>query len=194
MKHYGLSKVTVLIHQTHPLIKMKTIIIYFALALLFSVSTLGCLDYRAGNLELLSYPIDTKLSYDVRKEYLDSISQLDEFKVPAKWRQYNKLIDINPNSTWRVYFKDNPEEMYLVTINNNFVLEDVFNPQIVDYDWVAERKRMPEIEQKRVIKRVQEDILNRIEQMAKRDGCPDSILYFKPKYINEKWTTPPKWR
>jgi hypothetical protein len=194
MNHYGRSNKTVRTHQTHLLIKMKKNINYFALVFLFSISYLGCLDFGAGNLELLSYPIDTKISYYIRKEYLDSLSQTDEFKVPPKWRQYNKLIDINPNSTWRIYFKDNPEEMYLITINTNLVLQDVFNRQIVDYDWVSERKRMPEVERKRIIKRVQEDILNRIEQMARRDGCPDSILYFQPKYINEKWTTPPKWR
>jgi len=154
---------------------------------------LGCSHYKAGNLKLLDYTIDTKLSYSIRKQYLDSLASSHEFKVPKKWEQYNKLIDINPHDTWRVYFKNEPEEMYLVTINTNFVLEDVFNSKIVDFDWVSDRTRMPQNEKERVLKRAKDEILNRIEQMAKKDGCPDSILYFKPRYVDGKWTEAPKW-
>jgi hypothetical protein len=153
----------------------------------------SCISYQAGNLHLLGYTIDTKLSYYIRKQYLDSITNSDEFRVPQKWKQFNKLIDINPESTWRVYFKSNPEEMYLITINTNFVLEDVYNPSINDFDYVAYPEKMPKKEKARILKRAKEEILDRIEKMARRDGCPDSILYFQSKYINEKWTTPPKW-
>lgn len=61
--------------------------------------------YKAGNLVLLGYTIDTKLSYDIRKQYLDIMANSQEFSVPQKWREYDKLYEINPESTWRIYFK-----------------------------------------------------------------------------------------
>ena len=130
---------------------------------------------------LLGYPIDTKLSYDIRKRYLDSMANSEEFRVPQKWRQYNKLIDINPESTWRIYLKKDPEEMYLITLSSNFVLQDVFNPKIIDYDWVAEENRMPGSEKERVIKRAKVEILERIEQMAKNGNYGQSIPVIRCK-------------
>jgi hypothetical protein len=172
---------------------MKQKLLSVLLIMVIGIAFHGCVNYSAGNLVLLGYPIDTKLSYDIRKHYLDSMTNSEEFRVPQKWRRYNKLIDINPESTWRIYFKRNPEEMYLVTLSSNFVLQDVFNPKIIDYDWVSEKNRMPASEKERVIKRAKGEILDRIEQMAKADGCPDSVLYFKPTYVDGNWSESPKW-
>lgn len=118
---------------------------------------------------------------------------MESYKVPVKWKQYNKLLDINPEDTWRIYLKNNPEEMYLLQINGTLILADVYNPTIINNDWIAEENRMPKADKERVIKRAKEDILDRIEQLAKRDGCPDSVLYFKTKYVDGKWTIAPKW-
>ena len=169
---------------------MRSKVIY-----LFLLCVLGCKCnlYKAGNLVVLSYPIDTKLSYEIRKHYLDVMSNSGEFKVPKKWAYLDKLTDINPDDSWRIYFKEGPEEMYLITISANFILQDVYNPDIVVDDWVADRNRMPKKEKERVLRRAEEEILNRIERMAKSEGCADSILYFKPEYINGKWTDAPQW-
>jgi hypothetical protein len=124
--------------------------------------------------------------------YVDSLIK-DRYKVPPKWQHYNKLIDIDPENSRNIYFANNPEEMYLIQFNGVLLLADVYNPQIVDGDYIAEPQRMPVGGKERVLRRFQTEILAQVEQMAKLDGCPDSVLYYKPRYVNGNWTERPEW-
>jgi hypothetical protein len=149
--------------------------------------------YNAGNRVTLDYTIDTKLSQTIIKMYVDSMLTNGRYKVPPKWQHHDKLIDIDPENSRNIYFSDSPEEMYLIQFNGVLLLADVYNPQIVDGDYISVPERMPEGGKERVLKRFQTVILNQIESMAKRDGCPDSVLYYEPRFINGNWTDEPKW-
>ena len=138
--------------------------------------------YKAGNRVTLDYVIETKLSFNVIRNYIDTMVQKQGYDVPQKWAQYYKLIDLDSIDSKRIYFKDNPEEMYLVQLNGVLLLSDVYNENIVKGDWVATSERMPKKEADRVKKRFKEEVLDKIETMAKKNGVPDSIIYFKPKW------------
>jgi hypothetical protein len=168
---------------------------FFPILLFLAVNFLSaCNDlYKAGNMISLDYTIETKLSQAIIKTYVDSII-INGHTVPPKWDHHNKLVDIDPENSRNIYFSDKPEEMYLIQFNGEFLLVDVYNPQIIDGDYVSEPERMPAGEKERVLKRFQTDILDQVENMAKRDGCPDSVLYYKPRYINGNWTDEPQWR
>ena len=136
--------------------------------------------YKAGNRITLDYPIETKISFKIIRKYLDTLITKQGFEVPDKWKHYEKLVDIDSSNAKRLYFKTNPEEMYLIQFNGELLLADVLNKNIVNGDWVAERERLPQMEELRIKKRFKEEILDRIEKLAKEDKVPDSILYFKP--------------
>ena len=136
--------------------------------------------YRAGNRITLDYPVETKISFKIIRSYLDTLVINQGFQVPEKWTQYNKLVDIDSLNTKRLYFNTTPEEMYLIQFNGVLLLADVYNENIVSGDWVATPERMPQKEEVRIKKRFKEHILDKIEKMAKENGVPDSILYFKP--------------
>lgn len=164
------------------MLKKKLRYHYFIL-LLFIIS--ACNDvtvYKAGNRITLDYVIETKLSFNVIRNYIDTMVQKQGYAVPQKWAQYDKLVDIDSIDSKRIYFKDNPEEMYLVQLNGVLLLADVFNENIFKGDWVAIPERMPKKEEDRVKKRFKEEVLDKIETMAKNNGLPDSIIYFKPKW------------
>lgn len=172
--------------KKHNSILKKLIPIFFSLLI---VSTIGCNDiYRAGNRITLDYSIDTKLNLKIIRRYLDTILTNDKYQVPSKWQHHNKLVDIDPENSKHIYFSDNPEEMYLIQFNGVLLLADVYNPQIVDGDYVAVPERMPKSEKERVIGRFKTEILDQIENIAKHDDCPDSVLYYKPRFINGNWT------
>ena len=162
--------------------------LYFTLFLLSS-----CTDfYKAGNRVTLDYVVETKLSQTIIKMYVDSLVK-GKYKVPPKWQHLDKLIDIDPENSRNIYFSDNPEEMYLIQFNGVLLLADVYNPQIVDGDYVAVPERMPKGGKERVLRRFQSEILNQVEKMAKRDGCPDSVLYYKPNFGDGYSTKEPEW-
>jgi hypothetical protein len=133
--------------------------------------------YKAGNLVDLHYPVQTSLRSDLVIRYLDTLIQKDGYAVPAKWEYYNKLVDLDSVYNKRIYFKYEPEEMYLLSFGGMFELSDVFNPKIRENGYVAERSLMSPEEEHRVMERLRHEILDTIESRAKRDGLPDSIIY-----------------
>ncbi|MEJ7610309.1 MAG: hypothetical protein WKF88_03920 [Ferruginibacter sp.] len=137
-------------------------------------------DYKVGNRITLDYPIKTKISFKVIRKYLDTLIMTQGYNVPQKWTQYDKLIDIDSTNAKRLYFRNLPEEMYLIQFNGELLLADIYNENIVRGDWVATPERMPQKEEARVKKRFREEILDAIEKLAKKNGVPDSILYYKP--------------
>jgi len=125
----------------------------------------------------LGYPIETSLRSQLIRNYLDTLIQKGGYNIPEKWAHFNKLVDIDSTYNKRIYFRQNPEEMYLISFGGMLVLSDVYNPQINQTDWVTERRAMPKEEELRIRERFNKEILDTIEGMAKRDGLPDSVIY-----------------
>jgi hypothetical protein len=133
-------------------------------------------SYKAGNLKSLGYPAETHLKMQIIKDYVDTLIDKEGYRAPEKWEHFNKLIDIDSVNNKRIYFSEEPEEMYLISFMGVVSLEDVYNPTIVENGWVATRERMPKCEEIRVQKRFKK-LLSRIESMAKEDKLPDSLIY-----------------
>lgn len=155
---------------------VKSIFIGYALVIVVSLVSCNHL-YKAGNLIYLGYPIETPLRSDVIERYLDSLIKNRGYAVPEKWVLYKKLVDLDSINNKRIYFNNNPEEMYLLSFGGMPVLSDVFNPKIRADGYVAERNLMSKDEELRVKDRLKKEILDTIEAMAKRDGLPDSVIY-----------------
>lgn len=151
----------------------------FGRIFLFLVSLLSSCGqlYQGKNLDILSYPIETHLRSQLISDYFDTLIQNRGYQVPDKWMHKNKLVILDSINFKRIYLKNNPEEMYLVSFQGMLLLADVYNPNIVEYDWVANRERMPKEEEDRIKKRFKTEILDTIEAIAKRDGLQDSIIY-----------------
>lgn len=134
-------------------------------------------NYKVGNLIDLGYTIETPLRLKVIRDYMDTLIQKRGYNVPPKWEGFNKLVDIDSIYHKRIYFKNNPEEMYLISTVGMLVLSDVYNPKIIKSSWIADWTNMPPKEELRIKKRFQNEILDSIEVLAKRDGLTDSVIY-----------------
>ena len=153
---------------------MKVVVL--VLVFIFFVS---CNDfYKVGNLESLGYPAHTPLRDSLVKRYFDSLILKHGYAVPQKWKYYDKLVDLDSINFKRIYFKNNPEEMYIISFIGGVIsIEDVYNPQIREGGFVADRKLVLKEEEQRIRKRFHTEILDTIEAMAKREGLPDSLIY-----------------
>jgi hypothetical protein len=148
------------------------------LFLLIVTSMVSCENfYKAGNLIDLQYPVESKISTKILNRYLDSLILNEGFRIKSDWVVYEKLVDLDSVNNKIIYFKDNPEEMFLISTAGQLLISDVFNPKIRANDWVAQDKFMPSSEKTRIMNRFKTEILNRIEVMAKNDGVVDSVLY-----------------
>ena len=125
--------------------------------------------YKAGNLVDLDYPITTKLPTKIVRQFTDTLIQKRGYAVPAKWKYLKKLVDIDSTDNVRIYFKDQPEEMYLISYGGMLTLSDVYNPQIVKDDWVSERDSLPLKEYVRIQKRLN-ILMQKIDSMSRRDA------------------------
>jgi hypothetical protein len=148
------------------------------ITLIMIFSCLGCNQlYKAGNVVSLDYPIETPLRSSLIQAYCDTLIKKRGYNVPEKWLHENKLVELDSINHKRIYFKKDPEEMYLISFGGMLVLNDVYNPQIRSGDWVAHRELLPKKQEERVLERFRKEILDTIETMAKRDNLPDSIIY-----------------
>lgn len=156
--------------------KIKSVIT----CIIFTCGWIGCDSvYKAGNLIYLGYPIETSLKSDLILQYLDTMIQNYGYAAPAKWESDRKLIDLDSVNNKRIYFKDNPEEMYLLTFGGVPMLGDVYNPNLNEVGYVADRKLLPKQEEIRIMNRLKHEVLDVVEAMAKRDNLPDSLIYRK---------------
>ena len=140
---------------------------------------IGCTyNYKAGNLVELGYPVETRLRSEIIMQYLDTLIQKRGYAVPEKWEPFNKLVDLDSVYNKRIYFEQGPEEMYLISFGGMLVLGDVYNPYINPDDYVSDSKLMSPAEKQRVLARFNQ-VLDTIEEMAKRNGVSKSVLYKK---------------
>jgi hypothetical protein len=86
--------------------------------------------YKAGNLIDLQYPVESKIDADIINRYLDSLILKEGYKIKPDWVIYKKLVDLDSVNNKIIYFKDNPEEMFLISTAGQLMISDVFNPQI----------------------------------------------------------------
>ena|SRR5687767_726098 len=154
---------------------LKFKITFFILLLFTSFSSCNN-SYKAGNLVALSYPVETSLRTEIVKRYIDTLIRKNGFGVPKKWVHFNKLVDLDSINHQRIYFKNNPEEMYLISYGGMLILNDVYNPKLNQYDWIAVREDLSTSEELRIKSRF-EGLLKEIERMAKRDNLSDSTIY-----------------
>lgn len=76
----------------------------------------GCNEpYKAGNLVSLDYPIKTALRSSLIQEYCDTLINNYAHQVPEKWLHENKLVEFDSLNHKRIYFRNSPEEMYLIS-------------------------------------------------------------------------------
>jgi len=122
---------------------------------------------------ILNYPIETNLDVAVVRKYMDTLITKKGFAVPDKWKYLRKLVDIDSVNNVRIYFKDKPEEMYLISYSGMIVLSDVYNPKIVEYDWVSKRELLPKTEFIRIQLRINK-LFQKIDSMA-NPGCISKV-------------------
>lgn len=159
---------------------MKRIVNFWLVIIAVDVLLLtGCNHlYKAGNLASLDYQVETSLRLELIQTYCDTLIIKYGYGVPAKWSNKNKLVELDSVNNKRIYFKSNPEEMYLISFGGMLELTDVFNPNIrSDGGYVARRELMSKEQELRVTERFKREILGKIEEMAKRDGLADSVIY-----------------
>ena len=136
--------------------------------------------YRAGNLIAFRYPVETPMSLTIVQNYTDTLIMNAGHHVPEKWAHLDKLIDLDSVNNKRLYFRNDPEEMYLISFQGMLILTDVYNPRLYPNDWISVRDHISPAEETRVKERFRKEILDVIEKMAKQNNVPDSVLYFKP--------------
>ncbi|RYZ20701.1 MAG: hypothetical protein EOO16_15795 [Chitinophagaceae bacterium] len=156
-------------------------IISFSLLAVLGLGVLLCNairhSYKAGNLYALQLPVETRLKTSIVRAVLDSIIRFEGHDVPEKWKQYDKLVDLDSVNNVRLYFPRDPEEMYLISYPGMLLITDVYNPSIKSYDWVTDKQVLSQEEENRIQKRF-DSVLSTIERRAKLHGVADSVLYF----------------
>lgn len=149
-------------------------LIYLIICILFS----SCNDlYKAGNLVALDYPVNTKIRTRIVQQYIDTLIECKGFRPPQKWQKFDKLFDLDSINHKRIYFSRNPEEMYLISYGGALVINDIYNPKLNGDDWVSDRSSLSPEDVERISERFKKEILDAVEQLAKRDGLPDSAIY-----------------
>src|SRR5689334_12632697 len=120
-------------NRTHILIRLLTCCMMFFFPSCDSL-------YKAGNLVVLDYPIETNLKSDIVMKYLDTLIYHSGHNAPEKWNHLNKLVDLDSNINKRIYFESPPEAMYVISDPAGLLrLSDVYNEKIRRNGWVAER-------------------------------------------------------
>lgn len=138
--------------------------------------------YQVNNLVYLGYPVETSLRSSLVQAYCDTLINKYGYNVPSKWSHLNRLVELDSINNKRIYFRSNPEEMYLISFGGMLILNDVYNPAIVNNGYISRRDLMPKEQELRIKERFKIEILDKIEAMAKQDGLPDSVIYKHPPY------------
>jgi hypothetical protein len=86
------------------------------------------------------------MSLDYR--YCDTLILKYGYNVPAKWSNKNKLVEIDSLNNKRIYFKNDPKEMYLISFGGMLELTDVYNTQIRSDGGYVARRELMSMEQK----------------------------------------------
>jgi hypothetical protein len=146
---------------------------------IFSVILLlsKCVPYKVGNLEILNFPIKSNLREKLVRNYIDTLIIKHGFRIPQKLEYLDKMVDMDSDLNVRIYFNQEPKEMYLISFGGTITLSDVYNPKIKDWDWIGNEKNLPAEEKTRILARFDKEVLKVIYKMAVENKTPDSLLY-----------------
>jgi hypothetical protein len=124
----------------------------------------------------ICYPVNTKIDPSTLLKCTNEYYSRYGHSVPQDWLSWDKLYDIDSPYVRRFYFKENPEELYIVQFSNDISLIDVINKKINDTDYIG-KEGFKEPEKTRILKRINEEIITPLVQIAKENGAPDSEIY-----------------
>lgn len=119
---------------------------------------------------------DSKLNPSFLEKYVDSIRN-DHKQIPDSINEVFFNGDKIPDFKRIVYFKDNPQEWYLVVFDASPCwIEAIYNP-LLSNGMIHDKRYISEAELKRVKKRFQTEVLKQAEEYGKSHKLPDSTLY-----------------
>lgn len=155
-------------------INLTHVIIKKVIFILIIFSFIGCDQLKVGNAEVLALPVKTKIRTSLVRQYIDSVNIN---KVPEKWLDKDKFIDLDNINFKRIYFPSDPEEIYILSFQGSLTIADIYNPKIRKGRWVGDIKFLSEKEKTRIVNRVDKEILKKIENIGLNSGIPDSLIY-----------------
>jgi len=119
---------------------------------------------------------DSKLNPFFLEKYIDSIHS-DQKQIPDSIDQVFFNGDKIPDIKRIVYFKDNPQEWYLVVFDSSPCwIEAIYNPTLSSF-MIHDKRFISAAELTRIRNRFQSEILNKSEAYGKNHHIADSILY-----------------
>lgn len=119
---------------------------------------------------------DSKLNPLFLEKYVDSIRN-DHKQIPDSINEVFFNGDKIPDFKRIVYFKDNPQEWYLVVFDSSPCgIEAIYNP-LLSVGMIHDKKFISEAELNRIKKRFETEILKKAEEYGKNHHIADSILY-----------------
>lgn len=132
--------------------------------------------YSAGNIGSIT-DIPNNANKSLLLKYQDSLQMKGEFVAPKKWEDEAKST--YSHLKIRVYyFKKNPEEMYMISFNGPTVLRHVYKKGT---GWLCRENHFAKEEILRMRMRYINEVLSAAAIEAKKDGVPDSLIYFDLK-------------
>lgn len=114
---------------------------------------------QSGNVGCL-IDIKPEVKSVILKSYIDSLLKVDTtIAVPEKWRYLDRFGYDHLDDTV-IYFRDTPEEMYMVTFDGQPCIRFVYNEQLKQDDWIASSDTISTIEKERIQKRFKSKFLD----------------------------------
>lgn len=131
---------------------------YIFIALFFT----SCL-YKAGNRErLMGFLIKSDIKPCKVRKNLDSILIVKNLMLPDSmkaWIFYPSDAKYFPNDNKVLYFKENPEEFYLLSIDSDIRLNGVFNKNLSEDGWIYDESKLPLNEIRRIESRIETNVI-----------------------------------
>jgi hypothetical protein len=122
--------------------------------------------------------IETNMRSKVIRSYVDTLRAEDKLlQVPVKW-QARATFNYDHLDDTVVYFKEPPEEMYMLTFASGPCIRYIYNEKIKQDDWLSDEDTLAPGERKRIQDRFSKEVLAAIEARALAGGLPKDSLYF----------------
>ena len=132
--------------------------------------------YGAGGGFRLRYCSSHSMNIDVVQRYIDTLAKTNIHFPPKKLSGMGNILPTEKI----VCFNNDPVECYRLLVDDGYSCVNSITYGN-SYDWINNPKYIKPGEEARIEKRLGEYWLE-IEQLAKKDGMPDSMLYFHVKW------------
>lgn len=140
------------------------------------VTLVSCITYSAGNIGSIC-DVETNLRLETIRQFSDSLYAKGRFNVPP---QLAKTIDIDTSDFLhpRVYYLDDfPKQVYVATLNGNLTIIYIYDLNMGA--WINREAKFTDEQREALADRFRKTVLKAVETEAKRNGYPDSLLYFE---------------